>query len=87
MCFGTVGALIQRRIKRLLAYSTVTTVGYLLAGLSGGTVSLVQYTILYVFTYVMAILPIFIILLNYRVNNMQCMSTVQHVAAMYHKNK
>lgn len=87
MLFGLFGALIQYKIKKLIAYSSISTVGYILAGLSGDTVLLVQYSIFYLFIYVLNIIPIFIIILNYRINNINCMDNISSFSSMFFQNK
>jgi NADH-quinone oxidoreductase subunit N len=52
MVIGSVGALYQKKIKRLMAYSGIANVGYMLAGLGSGTVESVAGLILYLLIYV-----------------------------------
>ena len=86
MLFGVFGALIQRKIKKLIAYSSISTVGYILAGLSGDTLILVQYCLFYLFVYIFNIIPIFIFLLNYRINNKFCLDNVRSFSSLFHQN-
>lgn len=87
MILGLFGALIQYKIKKLIAYSSISAVGYILAGLSGDTILLVQYSIFYLFIYVLTILPIFIILLNYRINNLYCVDNISSFYSLFYQNK
>lgn len=87
MLFGLFGALIQYKIKKLIAYSSISAVGYILAGLSGDSVLLVQYSILYLFVYVLNVLPIFIIILNYRINNLSCIHNIGSLSSLFYQNK
>ena len=38
MIIGSLGALYQKKIKRLMAYSGIANVGYMLIGLASGTI-------------------------------------------------
>lgn len=87
MLFGVLGALIQIKIKKLIAYSSVSTVGYILAGLFGDTVSLVQYGLFYLLVYILNIIPIFILLLNYRINNRYSIENISSFSSLCYQNK
>ena len=63
MILGSVGALSQNKIKRLLAYSSIGHVGYLLAGLCCGTIEGVQGLLIYLVVYVLMTINIFGIIL------------------------
>ena len=63
MIYGAVAALSQNKIKRLLAYSSIGHVGYLLAGLCCGTVEGVQGLLIYLVVYVLMTINIFGIIL------------------------
>jgi proton-translocating NADH-quinone oxidoreductase chain N len=52
MLLGSLAALSQTRIKRLLAYSSIGHVGYLLAGFACGTIEGIQALLIYLFVYV-----------------------------------
>ena len=52
MILGSVAALSQTRIKRLLAYSSIGHVGYLLAGFACGTIEGIQALLIYLFVYI-----------------------------------
>jgi len=52
MIVGSVGALYQKKIKRLMAYSGIANVGYMLAGLASGTVESIDGLLLYLLIYV-----------------------------------
>ena len=60
---GTLSALSQTRIKRLLAFSSIGHVGYLLAGFACGTIEGVQALLIYLFVYIFMNINIFAILL------------------------
>ena len=66
MVLGAVAGLAQTRVKRLLAYSSIGHVGYLLIGLACGTIEGIQALLIGVFIYVLMTLNIFAILLALR---------------------
>lgn len=51
MVIGSFGAVGQRNIKRLLAYSSIANVGFILIGLAAGTVEGVSALLFYLFVY------------------------------------
>jgi len=59
MLIGSVGALYQKKIKRLMAYSGIANVGYMLIGLSAGTVESMSGLIIYLIIYVVMIIAFF----------------------------
>jgi proton-translocating NADH-quinone oxidoreductase chain N len=63
MLLGSVAALSQTRIKRLLAYSSIGHVGYLLAGFSCGTIEGIQALLIYLFVYICMNLNMFALIL------------------------
>jgi len=63
MILGAVAALSQNKIKRLLAYSSIGHVGYLLAGLCCGTIEGIQGLLIYLVVYVLMTINIFGIIL------------------------
>lgn len=60
---GCLGALFQKRIKRLLAYSSINNVGFALASLSTGNVSGVEAAITYMLFYSLSLLCLFILII------------------------
>ena len=52
MILGAVAAIVQKNIKRLLAYSSIGHVGYALAGVATGVISGYESTIIYISIYV-----------------------------------
>lgn len=65
---GCFGALFQKKIKRLLAYSSINNVGYALAGLSIGNVSGLQAATTYLVFYCLSLLLLFTLVLNCKKN-------------------
>ncbi len=84
---GVAGALVQKKIKKLIAYSSITTIGYVLASLSCHSVLLVQYSLYYLFIYIFNILPIFILLLNYRINNKRTLDSMYSFTTLFYQNR
>jgi NADH-quinone oxidoreductase subunit N len=83
---GVFGALVQRRIKRLIAYSSISTIGYILAGVSGDSIVLTQQCLMYPLIYITNILSIFVVMLNYRFADGQCMDNIRHLSGLYTQN-
>ena len=52
MILGAVAAIVQKNIKRLLAYSSIGHVGYALAGVATGAISGYESSIIYISIYV-----------------------------------
>jgi NADH-quinone oxidoreductase subunit N len=59
MIIGCLGALFQRKIKRLAAYSSINHIGYLLLGVATGTFEGLQSILLYLILYVLMNLVFF----------------------------
>jgi len=51
MLIGAFGALYQKKIKRLLAYSSIGHIGYMLIGFTTGTIEGIQGIIIYIVIY------------------------------------
>lgn len=63
---GAVGAIGQKNIKRLLAYSSINNVGFMLIGLAAGTQDGVQAVLTYLLVYVVTTLGAFLVVLQLR---------------------
>lgn len=66
MIVGTLGALWQKKIKRLLAYSGIGHIGYMLIGISTGSIEGIYATFFYVIIYIVMTVATFSILLSIR---------------------
>ena len=66
MIIGTLGALWQKKIKRLLAYSGIGHIGYMLIGISSGSIEGIYATFFYVIIYIVMTIATFSILLSIR---------------------
>ena len=67
MVLGVFGALYQTNIKRLLAYSTISHIGYALVGVAASSTEGVKGVLVYITIYVIMTLGVFGILLNLRI--------------------
>ena len=69
MVFGAVAAIGQKNIKRLIAYSSISHIGYALAGLTTGTNEGIQSSVIYITIYFVMNLGLFSCLLMLKRNN------------------
>ncbi|WP_033073256.1 NADH-quinone oxidoreductase subunit NuoN [Sphingopyxis sp. MWB1] len=63
---GAVGAIGQKNIKRLLAYSSINNVGFILIGLAAGTQQGVEAVLTYLLVYVVTTIGAFLVVLQLR---------------------
>jgi proton-translocating NADH-quinone oxidoreductase chain N len=63
MVVGSIAAIYQKKIKRLLAFSSIGHMGYILVGVCCGTLDGVQATLLYMTIYVIMTINIFAVVL------------------------
>ena len=63
---GAVGAIGQKNIKRLLAYSSINNVGFMLIGLAAGTQAGIEGVLTYLLVYVVTTLGAFLVVLQLR---------------------
>lgn len=66
MILGGLGALGQQKIKRLLAYSSIGHVGYMLIGLICSTSDSISATLFYITLYIIIIINIFSVIMSLR---------------------
>jgi NADH-quinone oxidoreductase subunit N len=71
ICFASVAALYQKRIKRLMAYSTVSHTGFLLLGICCSTVDSIKACTIYIILYILMTLTLFSILFISGIDNNQ----------------
>jgi len=64
MIVGSFGALKQVRIKRFLAYTSINQIGFILLGISSGSVLGLFASIMYLFLYIIMNLSFFAVFLN-----------------------
>lgn len=63
ICIASVAALYQRRLKRLLAYSTISHTGFILLGVSCGSVDSIKACAIYIILYAFMSLSVFSVVL------------------------
>jgi len=80
--FGAVAAIGQNNIKRLLAYSSINNVGFLLVGLAAGTSAGVASVLLYLAIYVAMTLGGFLIVLQMRDANGEAVERIDSLAGL-----
>ena len=68
MIFGAIAAIGQKKLKRLIAYSSIGHMGYSLAGIAVGTTEGAQSSIIYITIYIIMNLALFCCLLMLRRN-------------------
>jgi len=66
MIWGSVAALSQKRIKRLMAYSGIVNVGYMLLGIASGSITSIVGLLLYLIIYIIMMLGFFSFILGMR---------------------
>lgn len=81
MVLGAYGALYQTNIKRLLAYSSISHMGYALTGLIPGTIGAVDSVLIYNFIYLISVITLFVCLLNLRRQD-QLIDNIQDFAGL-----
>ena len=81
MIFGAVAAIGQNNLKRLIAYSSINHIGYVLAGVSIGTNEGLQSSILYISIYLVMNLGLFSCLLMMKRND-QYFETIDDLSGL-----
>ena len=69
MLFGAIAAIGQTNLKRLIAYSSISHIGYALAGLATGSNNGIQSSVIYITIYILMNLGFFSCLLMMKRNN------------------
>ena len=64
MLVGSLGALLQSDLKRLMAYSTINHIGFMLMGLIPGTEDGITAICIYIIFYLTMNLGVFLFILN-----------------------
>jgi NADH-quinone oxidoreductase subunit N len=64
MIFGALYALVEKRLRKFFAYSSINQMGFLLMGIVGGVIQTVQASLIFLIIYIVTNLILFIILLN-----------------------
>src|SRR5277367_464064 len=66
MIVGALLALVEFRIKRFIAYSSINQMGFMLIGIIAGTFEALRASLIFLFIYILMNLGIFILFLNTR---------------------
>ena len=69
LILGSLGALVQRKLKKLISYSAITMNGFFLFSLLNNNIFLLETSLMYLFVYVFTILLFFSLILNISLNN------------------
>jgi proton-translocating NADH-quinone oxidoreductase chain N len=80
MTLGAIAGLAQNKVKRLLAYSSIAHVGYMLIGFSCGTIEGIQSLLIAIFIYVLMTINAFAIVLALRQNRLKYISDLGALA-------
>jgi proton-translocating NADH-quinone oxidoreductase chain N len=80
MTLGAIAGLAQHKVKRLLAYSSIAHVGYILVGFSCGTIEGIQSLLIALFIYVLMTVNAFAIVLSLRQNRLKYISDLGALA-------
>ena len=86
LVLGSLGALFQRKIKKLISYSTITVNGFFLYAIVNINLVLLESSLMYLFIYIFMSLLLFIISLNVFVNN-KIMTKLTDLFNIYYINK
>lgn len=84
---GSLGALWQTNIKKVLGYSTITMNGFFIYSLTFSNIELLEMSLMYFFVYIITMLLLFILLLNTFFNNNYVINTVYDLFDLYSYNK
>ncbi len=82
MFLGAFGAIGQTNIKRLMAYSSIANVGFMLVGLAAGTAQGVQSVLIYLAIYVVMTLGTFAVILGMRHKNGGLVENIEDLAGL-----
>lgn len=87
LLFGSVGTLVQRRIKKLISFSAITMNGFFLFSIVNNNSFLVETSLMYLIIYIFNILLLFSLLLNIFVSGKNNIVYLSDLFKMYSKNK
>jgi NADH-quinone oxidoreductase subunit N len=85
MLIGAVGGIAQTNIKRLIAYSSIGHMGYILLAVIAGTEEAISYMLVYIATYVMMNVGLFALLLILQKNDAK-IENIKDLAGLSHKH-
>lgn len=79
--WGSIGALYQVRLRRLLAYSTISHMGYILMGISSGSITGMQSAFMYIIVYIITVIGVFSFILGWTFNN-KYLEEIKHLSGL-----
>ena len=79
---GALGAIGQNNLKRLLAYSSINNVGFILIGLAAATAAGIEGVLIYLFIYVFMTVGSFVALLMLRDESGKALSTFDDISGL-----
>jgi len=84
---GGLGALYQNKVKRLIAYSSISHMGFMLLGLSSGTLQGLQATSVYLFIYLLLTINFFAIIFGVnKFNNVLKLKSLSDFRSLFKSN-
>lgn len=85
MLWGAFGAIGQRNIKRLLAYSSIANVGFMLMGLAAGSAEGIAAVLSYLLVYVVMTLGSFLAVLQMRTADGEMVEDIASLGGLWHQ--
>jgi NADH-quinone oxidoreductase subunit N len=86
LVLGSLGALYQKRIKKLISYSTITVTGFFLYSIFNLNIVLLESSLMYLFVYIIMSILLLILLLNIYLND-KIMVKLTDLFNIYYLNK
>lgn len=83
---GSLGALTQIKIKRLLAYSTISNMGFIFLGFSLNTFNGLHASLVYILIYIFLNICFFSILISLRKNTGKLVTNITELTSIYRSN-
>lgn len=83
---GTIGALTQLKIKKIIAYSSISSCGYFLSFFIFGNNYSVSLSLNFIISYVLNLMLLFIILINTTINKNRYINNISDFSLLYKKN-
>lgn len=69
IAFGILGALLQKKIRKIISFSTITFVGYYISAFISVDILSIEYSLHYLIIYIINLIGIFIFILNITIDN------------------
>lgn len=84
--FGIFGALVQKKIRKLIAYSTITFIGYYLSAFIAFDFLTIEYSLHYLFIYIFNLIGLFVFLLNTIINDKYFIDKLMNLNTLHKSN-